>query len=275
MSNPRQIFEDNIRPAELLLQIYRLLDADDQILTEGEMVGALRLLVHATREEDLMVVTNELFLGLVRERAQMARSTLRRATLAHLLRQSIVMACTALDTFLPALLRANLPIIIRAVGRDFIPTNDPTVVDYFKDLTFTLDETLRLIKDASAADYISTRILSLTNFKYLSTRKGVAVVGRLHGLEKPWEQIVTHLGMNAERREIMDTLDRTVTRRNDIVHRADRPQDNPDGEPQAITFAAAKQSVDTIRHICLALDELVVERIKAYAAQVEANAAHG
>lgn len=55
----------------------------------------------------------------------------------------------------------------------------------------------------------------------------------------------------------MKTLDDTVRRRNDIVHCADRPQADPGGDMQVITFAWTQQAVVTIRHICLALYELV------------------
>ncbi len=275
MLSPRQTFEDNLRPAELLLRLYRLLDCDDHILTEGDLVTALRRVVQASATEDLMVVYNQIFLGLVRERADMPRITLRRATLANLLRQSIVISCTALDTFLPSLWRAYLPTVIRAVGRAFVPVGDNAVNDFFKDLTFSLDETMRLMNDPNAADYISQKILNLTNFKYLSTRKGIHVTGRLLGLGNPWNQVMAHLQLDVEKKELMDTLERTVTRRNDIVHRADRSQDHPDGPQQDITFATAMQSVDTIKHICLALDEIIAEQMKVYAALIEANTPNG
>jgi len=260
-SSPRQTFEDNMRPAELLLRVYRLLDADDRILTEGDLVTALRGVVQAGAEEELMVVYNELFLGLVRERAQVPRSVLRKSTLCHLLRQSVVASCTALETYLPALLRANLPIIIRVRGRDFVRPGDQQMQDYFSDLQFSLDETLRLLaeEDANAAEYISNKILGLANFKYLSSRKGVYVTGALLGLPKPWDDIAGHL--RRDKRELMSVMEETVKRRNDIVHRADRAQDQPGGEMQEIAFAWTQQSVDTIKHICLALDELVAVRI--------------
>lgn len=266
MQSPRQIFEDNIRPAELLLRVYRLFDTDDKLLTDGEMVNALRKMIGADNKEDLMLIYNEVFLGLVREKAQMTHSTLKRVSLAHLLRQAIVASCTGLDTYLPALLRANLPTSIRALGRDFVPREDQGVNEYFKDLNFSLDETLRLIGDPNAAEYISNKVLGLASFSYLSSRKGVHVVGRLLGLSKPWDQIAEHLGR--DRKELMNVLDDTVRRRNDIVHRADRSQDTPQGEPQEITYSATRHSVDTINHICLALDELVATRTKELLAAV-------
>lgn len=262
MPSPRQTFEDNIRPAELLLRMYRLLDTNDKIITDGEVVDALRPIVQATKDEDLLLVYNELFLGLIRERAEIQRSTLRTATLCHLLRQSIVASCTGLDTYLPALLKTNLPIVIRAVGRDFVPRDDTGLNDYFSELVFSLDETMRLLSDPNAAEYISNKILGLANFSYLSSRKGVHVVARLLGIERPWEQIASHL--RREGKDLKAILDETVRRRNDIVHRADRSQDEPDGEPQEITYAWTLQAVDTIKHICFALDELVEEKMQEF-----------
>jgi hypothetical protein len=243
----------------LLLHVYRLFDARDEVRTEGELLDALRDVVEASREEDLMLIYNEIFLGLVRERAQLPRSTFRRVTLCHLLRQAVVASCTALETYLPALLRANLPLIIRVRGRDFIPHGDNTLKQYFSDLTFSLDEILRLLGDENAPEYISNKLLGLANFKYLSSRKGIHVVGALLGLSSPWNQIAEHLGR--DKKALMQVLDDAVKRRNDIVHRADRAHTDPGGDAQEITYAWAQQAVDTIRHICLALDELVTAHV--------------
>jgi hypothetical protein len=268
MRSPRQIFEDNIRPADLLLRVYRLLDTDDKLQTEGEIIDALRLVVGAQNSEDLMLVYNEVFLGLVREGAQMPSSTLKRASLAHLLRQAVVASCTGLDTYLPALLKVQLPVAIRALGRDFVPRNDQGVSGYLKDLNFSLDETLRLLDDSNSSEYIANKVLGLASFSYLSSRKGVHIVGKLLGFENPWEQIAEHLGR--DRKELMNVLDETVRRRNDIVHRADRIQDDPQGDAQEISFSWTPQSVDTIQHICLALDELVERRHKELLAAITA-----
>src|ERR1700687_1420717 len=93
---PIVAFEDNLRPAKLMLQVYRLLDCGDRVVTDGVFVERLRDLVRASAAEDLMVVQNEIFLGLVRERAEMPKATLKNITLSHLLRQAVVASCTAL-----------------------------------------------------------------------------------------------------------------------------------------------------------------------------------
>ena len=256
--SPRQAFEDNIRPAELLLRVYRLFERDTEH-TDEELLRSLRTLVGAHAEEDLILVYNEIFLGLVRERAQITGATLRRASLNHLLRQSVVAACTALETYLPSLLRDNLPTVIDARGREFVP-RDKDLQAYFRDLSFSLGDTLRLIGDPEAPLFIANKILGLTNFKYLGGKKGIHAVGTLLALEDPWELISTRLGQNRENLE--QTVEGTTRRRNDIVHRADRPQKRPGGEAQEISYAWSKGAVDAISNVCLALDELVVERMR-------------
>jgi hypothetical protein len=257
MLSPRQAFEDNMRPAELLLRVYRLLE-NDIVQTEGDLIKSLRAVVGACDDEALMVVYNEVFLGLIRERAQIPAAALKRSALDNLLRQALVVACTALDSYLPSLLRSNLPLVIEAKGRDFIPT-DGDLSDYFKDLTFDVTETMRMLSDAEAAPlFIANKILGLTNFKYLSSKRGIHAVGALLSVEKPWAQIALKLGR--ESKDLTGIIDETTRRRNDIVHRADRLQTDPGGEAQDISYSAAKQAIDTIMHVCLALDELVAAR---------------
>jgi hypothetical protein len=257
MISPRQTFEDNIRPAELLLRVFRLLECDT-IHTNDDIVAQLRAVVGANADEELMVIYNEIFVGLIRERAQFPASSLRKFALNNLLRQSAVAACTALDAYLPSLLRVNLSNVIQAKGRDFFP-QDQDLQDYFNDLTFDLAETLRLLSDPNAPLYIANKILGLTSFKYLSSKKGIHAVGALLSLEKPWNLIASKL--QREKSDLMRIVDETTRRRNDIVHRADRSQSDPGGDVQEIGYAWSKQAVDTIMHVCLALDELVAVRM--------------
>ena len=84
MTSPIQTFKENIRPAKLLLQVYSLLDTNDNIVSDGDLVEILRGVVQANTEEELLLVYNEIFLGLVRQGAEIPRASLRRGTLAHL-----------------------------------------------------------------------------------------------------------------------------------------------------------------------------------------------
>lgn len=265
--SPRQTFEDNMRPAHLLLRVYRLLDSNDTIASDGDMVTKMRAVVQATADEELLVIYNELFLGLVRERADIKRSYLLKRSLGHLLRQAIVASATALETFLPALLRANMPIVVRARKRDILPPGDSSIQEYFKDLTFSLVDTLRLLDDPLAPEYITDKMLGYINHNYLSSRKGIHLAGAILGIPKPWDEIANHL--RRDRKELIEMLEYTVDRRNDIVHRADRTKQSPAGEQQEITYVQTQHAVDTVNHVCLALDELVVQRVDELRQMIE------
>jgi hypothetical protein len=257
MLSPRQIFEDNIRPAELLLKVFRLLEHDAPT-TEGDLVRALRNLVQAESDEGLLVIANEIFLGLIRERAEIPPASIKRAALNNLLRQAVVTACTALETYLPTLLRTQLPEVIKIRGRDFVP-KDKEVAEQFKNLSFNLDETIRILNDPDPL-FIANKMIRSLDFSYLSGKRGIHVTGALLAIGNPWKKVADRLGRNED--ELKKTLDATVKRRNDIVHRADRSQDDPGGAAQEIGYAWTRQAVDTIRVVCLCLDELVAERMK-------------
>src|SRR5947207_15001050 len=146
MLAPRQIFDDNIRPADLLLKVYRLLEHDAPS-TEVGLVRSLRNLVNADQDESLLLISNGIFLGLIRELADVPPASIKRSALCNLLRQAVVTASTALETYLPILLRANLPEVIRLRGRDFLPKTDDEVKNQLKNLTFAPDEVVRILRD--------------------------------------------------------------------------------------------------------------------------------
>jgi hypothetical protein len=256
MLSPRQIFEDNIRPADLLLKVFRLLE-NDEPNTAVELRHSLRELVKAPKDEVLTVIYNEIFLGLIRERAEMPASAIKRSALCNLLRQAVVTACTALETYLPTLLRNQLPEVIKLRGREFVP-KDREISEQFKSLNFNLDECLRVLKSPDPL-FIANKMISFVNFSYLSGKRGIHVTGALLGIDYPWKEIADRLRRDEE--ELKKTLDDAINRRNDIVHRADREKKDPDGDAQEIGYPWSRQAVDTIRVVCLCLDELVTARL--------------
>ena len=258
MLSPRNIFEDNIRPADLLLKVFRLLEHDAPNTEEG-VLRTLCKLVKADQDEGLMVIYNEVFLGLIRERAEVPPSSIKRSALCNLLRQAVVTASTALETYLPILLRDNLPEVIRLRGRDFVPKKDEEIEYQFKPLTFALEEVVRILADPDPL-FVANKMIRSLNFNYLSGRRGIHVTGVLLALDNPWNLIAEQLGRAQD--DIKKTVDTTMKRRNDIVHRADRSQDKSDGPEQEISYPWAKQAVETIRVVCLALDDLVTSRLK-------------
>lgn len=260
---PIHAFDDHIRPAKLMLKLYRLLDSDDPILRDGAIVEALRGVASAGAEEELLVVHHLMLTGVVRQRAELRAADLKRATLKNLLRQSVVSACTALDAFLPALLRAHLPLVLTRLGRNFFPASDGDVKEYFQGISFDISEVLALQERTpqEAAETLAAKVLSAANFKYLGSAKGIHVMGCLLQLKQPWDALAAHLSQ--EKKALRNTVDLTTRRRNDIVHRADRASNDPDNEQQQeIEFSYAQQGVNIIDGVCHALDEVVAKRMK-------------
>lgn len=257
MLSPRQIFEDNIRPAELLLKVYRLLE-HDKPNTESDVLNSLREIVKADPDESMIVIYNEIFLGLIRERAQIPDSAIRRSALLNLLRQAVVCSCTALETYLPALLTRYLEEVVRYRGRNFIPS-DQEVATVCKTLTFSLDDAVRLINDPDPF-FVANKLIGYLKFTYLSGWRGVQFTGLLLTVPRPGAELATRLGR--EEKELKKIVEDTSLRRNDIVHRADRPDLGVDEAQQDISFSWALQAVETIRLVCTCLDELVYERLE-------------
>jgi hypothetical protein len=184
MISPRQIFEDNIRPAELLLKVYRLLEHESPTM-EGDIFRKLKNLAEAKDDETLMVISNTVFLGLIREGAEISPANIKRTALCNLLRQAVVTASTAMETYLPALLRTRLPEVINLRGRDFVPKGKE-VAEQFKGLTFNLEETIRILNDPAPL-FVANKMIRTLDFSYLSGKRGIHATG-VAGDRQPVEE---------------------------------------------------------------------------------------
>ena len=110
-----------------------------------------------------------------------------------------------------------------------MPKKDEAIKNQFKNLKFDLDEAVRILVDPDPL-FVANKMISSLNFSYLSGKRGIHVTGVLLALDNPWGLIAQQLGRAED--EIKKTLDATVKRRNDIVHRADRSQDDPAAPPK-------------------------------------------
>lgn len=257
MLSPRQIFEDNIRPADLLLKVYRLLEHDAPN-TEEVVLRTLRDLIKARDHEEIFVIYNEVFLGLIRERASIPSASIKRGALGNLLRQAIVCSCTALETYLPALLTCHLEEVVRFRGRNFVPA-DPEVAKVCKELKFGLDDMVRILTEPDPF-FVANKLIGYLKYTYLSGWKGIQFTGLLLTVPKPGSSIAAKLERMED--ELKKTIETAVSRRSDIVHRADRPELGEDVEQNEISYSWALQAVETIRLVCICLDELVGERLQ-------------
>lgn len=258
--DPIESFNDAIRPAQLMVQVFMLLESPDGPRSEHELMAQLRSLLGSPSIEELLLIKNEIFLGIVREAAPLKKAHLRTASLCHLLRQAVVAAATAYETYLGNVVRAYLPRVIELRGRGFLPRDDKLLSEAFKALRFELDDVIRLLNDdpKAIALFVGNKLDAHFRASFLGKTSGVYVAGRLLGLQDPWTNIAAQLQRDAK--DLERHVRMTLQRRNDIVHRGDRTQEEPN-IVQPIALAYAKQSVGAIEHTCLAFDELAKARL--------------
>lgn len=264
---PRDVFEAHYRSAEVLLRVHRLLESDDGPQRDHELIPRLRDVIRCTRDEEVILLLNQLFVGVVREQAGLNLLFFRRDTLDLLLRQSVVAACSALDVIVPHLLETYLPAVIRVRQRNFLP-NDGEVREVFRGFSLKLDDIWPLAEedDRDARwGMIARRVLDYCGNQTLSNERGIAAGLALLGIEKPWGQIASRAG--EDERSLRGRLVRAVARRNDIVHRADRAKTDPQGPAQAIDYVWTDNHVGAVRTIALACCDLGRERVTALEAE--------
>lgn len=265
---PRQVFEDSFRIAELLIHIYRLLE-NEGLKTEGELVESLRKLLACEPDEQLQLIVNAAFVGCIRESADVPSSQLKRTSLANLLRQAIVSACTAYEVFLSRALQVNLPVAIMVSRQNAIPPARPSGGDYFRELVIPIREVLNLLDREDRWEAAANKVWNFTKNKNLGSVDAVDTVGSLLGIPDAWSQVCAHLDRDAE--DLKELLRDALKRRNAIVHHGDRDRDSAAFERQPIHYAWTEQVVDTIKHVCLAFDEVIGQRMKEHQAELAAR----
>jgi hypothetical protein len=259
MPTPREVFEENIRPAELLVCIHTLLE-NDGIQTDGDLVSRVRERMGYGAAEALMLISNAVFLGVIREQARVHATDLRRSRLDNLLRQAVVASCSALETYLYALLETHLTTVVQALGKNFLPS-DRELMQFLRGIEFKIDDALRIMTDPDSSPlFIANKILTLVQQKYVKGVSGVHAAGTMLGLDNPWTLIATALARKVD--DLREIVKRVTDRRNDIVHRADRPATNPNGPIQEIHREQVSLDVGTVGSICRTLDRLVGDRLK-------------
>lgn len=254
---PKEVFQDSFRIAELMLDLHRLLE-NDGLQTEGDLVGVIRGALGAEKGEHLQLLLNPIFLGCIREQAALPSTTMRPHSLANLLRQAVVSACTAYETYLSAALKDHVFTVIQVRQDEFFP-NEPETAKYFEGLSLSIGEAFRLLNQKESPTLLGTKLISFVQKKNLGSVGGLKTIGLLLGLNDPWNQVAGKL--NRDVKDVRKVVAACIERRNDIVHKGDRKLDEGDKEKQPIAYAWTRQAVDTIGHTCLAFDELVAARM--------------
>ncbi len=219
------LFQQNFAVAESLLQMYQLTGG----LKQSELPEELRRAVCGFWEEQenarVHHASNDRITLLVRPTARIPGHILIPGGLDFLLRQAVVVACTALETFFWNTVLENALTIVRArrAGAD----------EELKNLSLTLEDYIS-IEQFSDRD-MRVRQIILKNFerKTLYCTDAIDRVARILTIRNFWEQVEKTCGEPATnlRRLISDL----ISRRNLIAHRADRPDDPDEVDTHGLT----------------------------------------
>lgn len=264
---PIEVFQDSFRIANLMLHLHRLLE-NDGLQTEGNLVTQIRSVLGAEEGEELQLLLNPIFLGCIREQAGVPTATMRPLSLANLLRQAIISACTAYETYLSAALKQHIFTVIQVRQGDFFPT-DPEAAKYFEGLSLSIGECFRLLNRQESPTLLGTKILSFVQNKNLGSVAGLKTIGLLLGLDDPWTRVAEKLDRDVK--DVRKVVAACIQRRNDIVHKGDRKPEEESSEKQPIAYPWTLQAVDTIGHACLAFDELVIAKMGEFQETLDVN----
>jgi hypothetical protein len=246
---PLTIFDSHFRAARTLLTVYRLLEADESRPDAAGVTDALRGAAQCEADESVIVLLNDMFLGLVRERAEVPPFFFKQANLSLLLRQAVVSSCTALDVFFPALLNEHLASVVEIRRRNFLPKAGE-VRKLFEGFRLKLEDLPALLEEEAPSErwaILTRRVLDHLRDKVLSNVEAISAVMLLLGIDDPWKQIAGRAGVAEQ--SLSNQIRTLVKRRNDIVHRGDRPVTDPTGPAQAIDLAWTSSHVNAVQAV--------------------------
>ncbi len=193
---PITIFNQNFAVAESLLQLYGLLEG----LTKSDLHADIRLALCRCLEippaEAFHLARNDRLYVISRVAAPMPEAILRSDGLDFLLRQAVVVACSALDSYFNDVLRDNILTVVRARKR--------RAHEALRKLTLTLEDYLSL-ESYEDEDFRLQQII-LKNFerRALSNSNGISEIGAILTVADFWGELGKESGGGTRRSETPD-----------------------------------------------------------------------
>lgn len=157
--------------------------------------------------------------------------------LDFLLRQAVVSACAALEHYFWDVLQENMLVIAQALHCN--------VHRVELDLVLTLEQYLSLKHSAEPDEWLRRHVLDYFEKKTLYGNDRIAKISEILGVRDFWKKVAKAHGRPAE--EIRGGIQDLVTRRINIVHRADRPG-SKEKEEDIDGFELKKITIGWVQH---------------------------
>ncbi len=258
------LFQQNFAVAESLLQLYQVFSG----LSKAELKEELRLAIckHWDTPGHSLVqhYGNDRVTVLARASARIPDAFLVESGLDFLLRQTVVVACTALEAFFWDSLRENVLTIVQArrSGAD----------ETLKDLKFTLGDYLSIQQYVDPDERL--RAIILKNFERgtLYNTESIEKIAGIMTIKKFWEEVQKKSGepVSTLRRSIQEL----IQRRNQIAHRADRPDEVEEGDAHGlrpISFSWVNARAQASKTLATAGADLFQEAMKRLESDIQAT----
>lgn len=221
----------NFAVAEHLLQFYELFRG----LREKPPAEDLRLVVcrelACPDNTGVRESLNDHLVLLSKTVAPLPQALLLPEGLNFLLRNAVIVACTAVESFFWDSLRENVLTIVRARRRG--------ADEELRKLTLTLDDYLSIEGYADPNERLKQIILKNFERRTLYDAESVGKIAAIMTVRDFWNVVGRLCGRNAT--DVRRELDELITRRNQIAHRADRP--NPEANPPEETDQNGQRAI--------------------------------
>lgn len=178
--------------------------------------------------------------------------------LDFMLRQAVVVSCSALESFIWDVLRENALTVIKARGRK--------ADESLKEVTITLDDYLSLEDYDDPDERLREIILKRFERGTLYDSTKIDEVMKILTVRDFWKDVADHTGLDAK--TIRGQLSDLIQRRNDIAHRADRPKEGTSPENldphglRPITHAWVNTRVTTAKSFVQAASASVISAMR-------------
>ena len=220
----------NFAVAEQLLQLYELFHGIREMAPDEDIRLAVCRRLHLPDNAAIRHAENEQMLMCARATAPIPPALLIDGAIAFLLRQSIVAACTSLESFFWDSLRENVLTIVKARRRGADKS--------LRDLTLTLDDYLSMENYADPDERLRQIILKNFERRTLYDSESIEKISSVLTVRGFWDEVGKRCGRSA--RDLRRELDELISRRNQIAHRADRPdeEEEQDGHGLRVIHSA-------------------------------------
>jgi len=255
----------NFSVAEHLLQLYELFRGLKEVRLDEPLRLAVCTCFDIHKGSVLRHARNDQVVLVAKATAPIPHSLLVTDGINFLLRQAIVVACTALESFFWDALRENVLTIVRARKRG--------ADESLRKLTLSLDDYLSL--EGYDDPDVRLQQIILKNFErgMLYDASSIENIAKVLTVRDFWAQIADKTG-NPDR-DIKRHIGEIIHRRNQIAHRADRPDENAgtseeqDGHGlRAINYAWANARVATAKNVVSAASEIFTTTLQQLVAQI-------